>query len=108
MRHPPDVSIVIPCYRSEQTLPDLTRRIQQTMSAADATFEIVLVEDGSPDGTWNVIRQLARLHPFIRGIRQMLALGIMGEYLARIHVRTTDRSSLPVDSTTDEGDRDAG
>jgi undecaprenyl-phosphate 4-deoxy-4-formamido-L-arabinose transferase len=75
MRHPPDVSIVIPCYRSEQTLPDLARRIQQTMSAADVTFELVLVEDGSPDGTWNVIRQLARLHPFIRGIRLMRNYG---------------------------------
>jgi glycosyltransferase involved in cell wall biosynthesis len=75
MRHPPDVSIVIPCYRSEQSLPHLAARIQQTMSAAEVSFELVLVEDGSPDGTWTVIQQLARRHPFIRGVRLMRNYG---------------------------------
>lgn len=75
MRHPPDVSIVIPCYRSEQSLPHLAKRIQQTMSAAEVSFELVLVEDGSPDGTWTVIQQLARQHPFIRGVRLMRNYG---------------------------------
>jgi len=45
------------------------------MSAVDASFELVLVEDGSPDGTWTVIQQLARQHPFIRGIRLMRNYG---------------------------------
>src|SRR5512144_60405 len=75
MRHPPDVSIVIPCFRSEQSLPHLAKRIQQTMSAAEVSFELVLVEDGSPDGTWTVIQQLARQHPFIRGVRLMRNYG---------------------------------
>jgi undecaprenyl-phosphate 4-deoxy-4-formamido-L-arabinose transferase len=75
MRHLPDVSIVIPCYRSEQSLPHLARRIQETMSAAEMSFELVLVDDGSPDGTWTVIQQLAHQHPFVRGVRLMRNYG---------------------------------
>ena len=45
------------------------------MSAGRISFELVFVEDGSPDGTWNVIRQLARQHPFIRGVRLMRNYG---------------------------------
>jgi glycosyltransferase involved in cell wall biosynthesis len=75
MRHPPDVSIVIPCYRSEPSLPLLVQRIHQTMSAAELSFELVFVEDGSPDGTWKVIQGLARQYPFIRGFRLMRNYG---------------------------------
>ena len=45
------------------------------MSAAEVSFELVLVEDGSPDGTWTVIQQLARQHPSIRGVRLMRNYG---------------------------------
>src|ERR1700674_5004094 len=75
MTQSPDVSIVIPCYRSEQSLPLLIQRIHQTMSAAEAPFEVVLVEDGSPDATWKVIRELACRYPFIRGFRRMRNYG---------------------------------
>jgi len=75
MRHSPDVSIVVPCYRSQESLHHLTMRIDQTMSAAEVSFEVVFVEDGSPDGTWNVIRELARQYPFIRGFRLMRNYG---------------------------------
>jgi len=71
MRHEPAVTIVVPCYRSERSLPNLIERIHQTMSAAEIPFEVVMVEDGSPDGTWNVIAGLARAYPFIRGFRLM-------------------------------------
>ena len=45
------------------------------MAAADVSFELVLVEDGSPDETWNVIQELARQYSFIRGIRLMRNYG---------------------------------
>lgn len=75
MTHPPDVSIVIPCYRSERTLPHLIPRIHQTMSGAEVSFEVVFVEDGSRDGTWSTIQELARQYPFIRGFRLMRNYG---------------------------------
>lgn len=75
MTHPPDVSIVIPCYRSEQSLPQLTGRIHKTMSAAGVPFELIFIEDGSPDRTWTAIQELARQYPFIRGFRLMRNYG---------------------------------
>ena len=72
----PNVSIVIPCYRSQQSLPPLITRIRQTMSAlVEMAYEVVLVEDGSLDGTWNVIREMAWQYPFIRGFRLMRNYG---------------------------------
>jgi len=75
MRLPPDVSIVIPCYCSEQSLPQLTSRIQKTMSVSEVPFEVVFVDDGSPDGTWNTILELTRQYPFARGSRLMRNYG---------------------------------
>jgi undecaprenyl-phosphate 4-deoxy-4-formamido-L-arabinose transferase len=66
---------VIPCYNSEQSLPRLLLRIQQTLSEAGISFEIVFVEDGSRDGTWSVIQALAGQHSFIRGFRLMRNFG---------------------------------
>jgi glycosyltransferase involved in cell wall biosynthesis len=71
----PEISIVVPCYNSEQSLPELVARIGQTMAASHVAFELVLVEDGSRDGTWDAIAQLARQHSFIRGFRLMRNYG---------------------------------
>ena len=57
----PLVSFVIPCYRSEATLPGVIREIQDTMEKMkDYGYEIVLVNDCSPDGTFSVIRKLCQ------------------------------------------------
>jgi undecaprenyl-phosphate 4-deoxy-4-formamido-L-arabinose transferase len=61
---------VIPVYRSERILPGLVAEIK---AAADAQqlagqFELVLVNDASPDGSWEAIASLAREYPFVRGI----------------------------------------
>ena len=54
------VSFVIPCYRSEKTVAGVTEEIRAAMAALDAyDYEIVLVNDCSPDGTYPVIRALA-------------------------------------------------
>lgn len=71
----PAVSIIVPCYNSEQSLPDLVSRIERTLSVAGVSFEIVAVEDGSDDRTWDVIGELARQHSFIRGFRLMRNYG---------------------------------
>jgi glycosyltransferase involved in cell wall biosynthesis len=64
------ISVVIPVYRSAPILPKLVEAIERTMSAnrpADL-YEMVLVNDASPDDSWAVIRKLARTYPGIRGI----------------------------------------
>ena len=53
------VSFVIPCYRSEKTLEAVINEIEETMNGSnDYDYEILLVNDGSPDNTWDVIRKI--------------------------------------------------
>ena len=53
------VSFVIPCYRSEQTLESVINEIDETMAGMDYDYEIILVNDGSPDNTWGKIQEIA-------------------------------------------------
>ncbi|MEV6964713.1 glycosyltransferase family 2 protein [Hamadaea sp. NPDC051192] len=63
------VSVVIPCYRSEKTLPALVERLHPVLAQQPGDYEIILVVDGSPDNTWQVAADLAQLHERTRAIR---------------------------------------
>jgi hypothetical protein len=63
------VSVVVPCYRSAATLPTLVAGLNEVLPAAAAMYEIILVVDGSPDGTWDVAHALAQQHTTVRAIR---------------------------------------
>lgn len=63
------VSFVIPCYRSEHTLPHVIGEIEEKMKTLDRyEYDIFLVNDCSPDGTFGVIRKLCGEHKNIKGI----------------------------------------
>lgn len=62
------ISFVIPCYRSEKTLPDVVDEIKTTMAIIGHEFEIILVNDCSPDKTFEVIKKLASENDNILGI----------------------------------------
>ena len=63
------LSFVIPCYRSEHTLPHVVAEISEKMKEMNRyEYEIILVNDCSPDNTMGTIRQLCREHSNIRGI----------------------------------------
>lgn len=63
------VSYVIPCYRSEKTLPKVIEEIVQTMTTlSQYEYEIILVNDSSPDGTRETIRALCNQYTNIKGI----------------------------------------
>lgn len=70
-----NVSVVIPVYRSEQTLDALVNRLGQALPGFAESFEVVLVNDGSPDNTWSTIERLARAHSWVRGIDLMRNYG---------------------------------
>lgn len=54
------ISFVIPCYRSENTLEAVVNEIEQTMAGlSEYSYEIILVNDGSPDDTWRTIKKVA-------------------------------------------------
>lgn len=62
---PPAISALVTCYYEEQSLPEFFGRLRAALEASGRTFEIILVNDGSTDGTWDVIRQLAAAHPCV-------------------------------------------
>jgi glycosyltransferase involved in cell wall biosynthesis len=65
----PGISVVIPVYRSERILPVLCERLTATLSAVHRRYQIILIDDRSPDRSWEVIRQLVRKYPNIVAVR---------------------------------------
>ncbi len=64
------LSIVVPVYKSEKILPSLAKEIESNLKFLNE-FELILVNDNSPDASWNVIKELKEEFPFIRGINLM-------------------------------------
>jgi len=64
----PHISVVAPTYRCEECLPELYRRLRESLGKLDENFEIIFVNDGSPDGDWDVIRQLAGEDSRVKGL----------------------------------------
>ncbi len=61
-------SIIAPIFNELENLPELYRRVQETMSALPGTWELVLVDDGSSDGSTEAIRQLAEQDKHVRPV----------------------------------------
>ncbi|AYL95012.1 glycosyltransferase family 2 protein [Mucilaginibacter celer] len=64
-----DISVVVPLYDEVESLPELTVWISRVMDENHFTYEIILVDDGSKDGSWDMIKQLQTANPFIKGIK---------------------------------------
>lgn len=64
-----DISVVIPLYNEEESLPELTEWIHRVMVENSFDYEIILVDDGSNDGSWKVIENLHGKNPAIKGIK---------------------------------------
>jgi glycosyltransferase involved in cell wall biosynthesis len=71
----PGISAVIPVHRSEESLPLLLPRLGAALQAIGLEYEIILVDDGSPDGSWSVIAAAAKDDKRIRGFRLMRNFG---------------------------------
>lgn len=64
-----DISIIISAYNENESLPELISWIERSLAKEGKTYEIIIVDDGSTDGTWETISRLKKEHPQIRGIR---------------------------------------
>ncbi|HBV50557.1 MAG TPA: glycosyltransferase [Alistipes sp.] len=64
----PDISVVVPLYNEEQSLPELTAWIDRVARDHGLSYEIIFVDDGSSDGSWVVIGQLRQQFPAVRAI----------------------------------------
>ena len=61
------LSLVIPVYNEVESLPELPREFDEVAQANGYTLDIVFVDDGSTDGSWEVIERLAKEDPRVRG-----------------------------------------
>jgi glycosyltransferase involved in cell wall biosynthesis len=66
---PPDLSIVVPLFNEQESLPELAEWIDRVCTEHNYRYELIMVDDGSTDGSWRVIEQLNHDFPNIRGIR---------------------------------------
>lgn len=65
----PHLSIVSPVFQAEACVPELCRRLKQALAPITENFEIILIEDRSPDNSWAAIQAEATQDPRVRGIR---------------------------------------
>lgn len=84
------ISAVVPVYNSEGTLAELVSRLQRVLEARSSAFEVILVNDGSTDDSWNVVLDLARRYPWVRGIRLMRNYGQHNAILCGIRTARHD------------------
>jgi dolichol-phosphate mannosyltransferase len=64
-----DLSVVAPVFNDEECLDELHRRLTAVLASLTSSYEIVLVDDGSKDGSWRTIEELSRTDPRVRGVR---------------------------------------
>lgn len=63
------VSVVVPVYGCKNCLEELVQRVSCSLESVDRSFEIILVDDSSPDDAWPRIAELAGMYPQVRGLR---------------------------------------
>lgn len=64
-----DISVIVPLYNEDESLPELTSWIEKIMAQNNFTYEILLINDGSTDSSWNVIEELAKKNTNIKGLK---------------------------------------
>ena len=87
-------SVVIPVYRGEQTIVPLVERLAVELPKLAQNYEVILVNDASPDASWQKIEELAKRFPWVAGIRLMRNYGqhnatLCGARLARHEITIT-------------------
>ena len=64
-----DISVIVPLYNEEESLPELYDWIERVMNEHHFSFEVIFVNDGSTDHSWDVIERLSEAHESVRGIK---------------------------------------
>lgn len=64
-----DISVVIPLYNEEESLQELCNWVSRVMIKHGFTYEIILIDDGSTDSSWEVVRQISEDNPAVRGLK---------------------------------------
>jgi len=64
-----DISVIVPLLNEAESLPELAAWIERVMAEHNFTYEIIMVDDGSTDGSWSVIQELHAQNPDVKGIK---------------------------------------
>ena len=64
-----DISVVIPLFNERESLPELSGRIAAALDGENLEWEVIFIDDGSTDGSWQTVQDLAAAEPRIHGIR---------------------------------------
>ncbi|MGH7495039.1 MAG: glycosyltransferase family 2 protein [bacterium] len=83
-KSPPSVSVIVPVYNSATTLTELMARLDSVLTPLVKRLEIIFVNDGSQDQSWQVICRLAEKYPYVRGFDLMRNYGQHNALLAGI------------------------
>ena len=84
------ISMVIPVYNGSDTLPLLIDQLMNVLPDLTDNFEILLINDGSPDNSWQIIEELSNSQPTIRGINMMRNYGQHNALLCGIRMANMD------------------
>jgi len=79
------LSIVVPVYKSADCLPELARRVQQDVACHFESYELIMVNDNSPDMSWDVIIHLCSEYDFITGVNVRKNVGQDNAIMAGLH-----------------------
>lgn len=64
-----DISVIVPLYNEEESLPELFAWIKRVMTEHKFSYEVIFINDGSTDNSWKVIEQLGEANPEVKGIK---------------------------------------
>ena len=64
-----DISVIIPFLNEDESLPELILWIERVMQANNYSYEVIMIDDGSKDNSWNVVKELSAKNSNIRGIK---------------------------------------
>lgn len=81
----PELSVVVPMYNERTNVEVFVAAVSAVLAQANITYELVLVDDGSSDGTWPAIVELTRARPELRGISLSRNFGHQGALLAGLN-----------------------
>jgi len=65
----PEISLVVPVYNEESTLEEVYRQAVAALESLGRPYEVILIDDGSADGTWAIVERLNDADPHVRGVR---------------------------------------
>ncbi len=75
MKLPDGISVIVPVYNSEKTLAELVERLEPVLKDCQTPYELILVNDGSRDRSWEAIQSLSRSYRWVRGVNLMRNYG---------------------------------